>query len=101
MVNEKNSDVDHDFSTDPIEPKQAGAYLTAQGTTLGSDNGIGVAAMLALMEADDVAHGPLELLFTIDEETGLTGASSLDASLLTGRRLRGGGSALRRMCRGR
>jgi dipeptidase D len=87
MVNEKNSDVDHDFSTDPIEPKREGAYLTAQGTTLGSDNGIGVAAMLALMEADDVAHGPLELLFTIDEETGLTGASSLDASLLTGRRL--------------
>ncbi len=87
MVNEKNSDVDHDFSTDPIEPKQDGAYLTARGTTLGSDNGIGVAAMLALMDAQDVPHGPLELLFTIDEETGLTGASSLDASLLTGRRL--------------
>ena len=87
MVNEKNSDVDHDFSTDPIEPKRDGDYVTAQGTTLGSDNGIGVAAMLALMEANDVAHGPLELLFTIDEETGLTGASNLDGGLLTGRRL--------------
>jgi dipeptidase D len=87
MVNEKNSDVDHDFSTDPIEPKRDGDYVTARGTTLGSDNGIGVAAMLALMEANDVAHGPLELLFTIDEETGLTGASNLDGGLLTGRRL--------------
>jgi dipeptidase D len=87
MVNEKNSDVDHDFTVDPIEPTRDGEYLTAQGTTLGSDNGIGVAAMLALMEADDVAHGPLELLFTVDEETGLTGASNLDGDLLAGRRL--------------
>jgi dipeptidase D len=87
MVNEKNSDVDHDFTADPIEPRRDGEYLTAQGTTLGSDNGIGVAAMLSLMEADDVAHGPLEFLFTVDEETGLTGASNLDGRLLTGRRL--------------
>lgn len=85
MVNEKNSDVAHDFSSDPLEPRRDGEYLTATGTTLGSDNGIGVAAMLALMEDDSVTHGPLELLFTIDEETGLTGASDLDAKLLSGR----------------
>ncbi|NIP78199.1 MAG: beta-Ala-His dipeptidase, partial [Gemmatimonadetes bacterium] len=87
MVNEKNSDVEHDFTRDPIRPDRDGEWLTAQGTTLGADNGIGVAAMLALMEADDVAHGPLELLFTIDEESGLTGAAQLDGSLLEGRRL--------------
>lgn len=87
MVTEKNSDVDHDFAKDPIKPRRDGDYLNATGTTLGSDNGIGVAAMLALMDADDVAHGPLELLFTIDEETGLTGAQNLDPSMLEGRRL--------------
>jgi dipeptidase D len=91
MVNEKNSDVAHDFTRDPILPRQVGEYLYATGTTLGADNGIGVASMLALMEggagAGDLAHGPLELLFTIDEETGLTGAQGLDPSLLTGRRL--------------
>ncbi len=87
MVNEKNSDVDHDFSTDPIRPVMDGEYLTADGTTLGSDNGIGVAAMLAILEATDLAHGPLEFLFTIDEETGLTGAGGLDPSMLNGRRL--------------
>ena len=87
MVNEKNSDVEHDFSRDPIVPERDGDYLTARGTTLGSDNGVGVAAMLALMEADDVDHPPLELLFTIDEETGLTGAAQLDPDLLEGRRL--------------
>lgn len=88
MVYEKNSDVDHDFATQPIVPVRDGEYLTARGTTLGSDNGIGVAAMLALMDvAGSQVHGPLELLFTIDEETGLTGAASLAPDLLTGRRL--------------
>ncbi len=87
MVQEKNSDVDFDFSSDAIVPRRDGEYLNATGTTLGSDNGIGLAAMLALMDGDGVAHGPLELLFTIDEETGLTGAARLDASLLQGRRL--------------
>ena len=87
MVNEKNADVDHDFSKDPIEPRRDGDWLTARGTTLGADNGIGVAAMLAVMEADDVVHGPLELLFTIDEESGLTGAAQLDGSMLQGRQL--------------
>ncbi len=85
MVNEKNSDVDHDWSRDPIMPRRDDGWVTATGTTLGADNGIGVAAMLAVLEADDVAHGPLELLFTIDEETGLTGAAGLDPDLLAGR----------------
>jgi len=87
MVNEKNSDVTHDFDVDPLVPRRDGEWLTATGTTLGADNGIGLAAMLALMEATDVAHGPLEFLYTIDEETGLTGASALEGSLLQGRRL--------------
>ncbi len=87
MVNEKNSDVDHDFTKDPIQPQKDNGFIKASGTTLGSDNGIGVAAMLAIMEATDLEHGPLELLFTIDEETGLTGASNLDSALLQGRRL--------------
>lgn len=87
MVNEKNSDVEHDFSKDAIRPIMDGEYLTADGTTLGSDNGIGVAAMLAILEAKDLTHGPLEFLFTIDEETGLTGAGGLESSLLQGRTL--------------
>ena len=87
MVQEKNADVAHDFATDAIVPQRHGAYLTATGTTLGSDNGIGVATMLALIDATAVTHGPLELLFTIDEETGLTGAAQLDARLLSGRQL--------------
>jgi dipeptidase D len=87
MVNEKNSDVPHDFAQDPILPRRVGDYVQATGTTLGADNGIGVATMLALMEADGLSHGPLELLFTIDEETGLTGAQGLDPALLSGRRL--------------
>ena len=87
MVTEKNADHEHDFTSDPIVPVQEGEYLTADGTTLGSDNGIGVATMLAIMETTDLVHGPLEFLFTIDEETGLTGAASLDASLLRGRQL--------------
>ena len=87
MVQEKNADVAFDFATDAIVPRRVGDHLYATGTTLGSDNGIGVAAMLAVMEATDLVHGPLELLFTIDEETGLTGAAQLDAGLLAGRRL--------------
>ncbi len=86
MVNEKDSDVAHDFASDPIRPRREGEWLYATGTTLGADNGIGVATMLALLDAP-TPHGPLELLFTIDEETGLTGASGLDASMLSGRRL--------------
>ena len=87
MVNEKNTDVDHDFTRDPIQPRRSNGYLKATGTTLGSDNGVGVAAALALLETDSVAHGPLELLFTVDEETGLTGAANLGPDFLKGRRL--------------
>lgn len=87
MVHEKNADVDHDFAVDPIVPVREGDWLKAEGTTLGADNGIGVAAMLALTEDDETAHGPLELLFTVDEETGLTGARSLADDLLEGRLL--------------
>ena len=87
MVQEKNRNIAFDFATDAIVPQRSGDYVTATGTTLGSDNGIGVAAMLAVMEATDLVHGPLECLFTIDEETGLTGAARLDGSLLVGRRL--------------
>ncbi|HSN88923.1 MAG TPA: aminoacyl-histidine dipeptidase [Thermoanaerobaculia bacterium] len=87
MVTEKNSDVTFDFARDPIAPRRDGEYVKASGTTLGADNGIGVAAMLAVLEADDLVHGPLELLFTVDEETGLTGVGALepDAIALKGR----------------
>ncbi len=87
MVQEKNADVAFDFRTDAIVPRREGEHLYATGTTLGSDNGIGVATMLAVLESTDLVHGPLELLFTIDEETGLNGAAALDARLLTGHRL--------------
>ena len=87
MVQEKNSDVEFDFDNDAIRPVLDGEYLRAEGTTLGSDNGIGVATMLAIMEATDLSHGPLEFLFTIDEETGLTGAGGLGEGLFQGRRL--------------
>jgi dipeptidase D len=87
MVQEKNSDVEFDFDRDAIRPVLDGEYLRADGTTLGSDNGIGVATMLAIMAADDLAHGPLEFLFTIDEETGLTGAGGLAEGMLSGRRM--------------
>lgn len=77
MVCEKNRDVEHDFDKDPIYPYIDGDWVKAKGTTLGADNGIGVATVLAILEAKDVEHGPLECLFTLDEETGLTGASNL------------------------
>ena len=84
MVCEKNSDVEHDFLTDPIQLVIDGEWLKAKGTTLGADNGIGVATQLALLAATDVAHGPLECLFTVDEETGLTGAFALQAGFMDG-----------------
>jgi len=85
MVCEKNRDVTHDFMKDPIRPRVSGDFVTASGTTLGADNGIGVAAALAVLASDDLDHGPLELLFTVDEETGLTGASRLEPAFVTGR----------------
>ncbi|MBP7865296.1 MAG: aminoacyl-histidine dipeptidase [Acidobacteria bacterium] len=87
MVCEKNEGTVHDFTRDGIQLVVDGDFLRARGTTLGADNGIGVAAGLAVMEATDIPHGPLEFLFTIDEETGLTGAFNLDGSLVKGRRL--------------
>lgn len=77
MVCESNRGVQHDFDNDPIQPYIDGDWVKAKGTTLGADNGIGVAAALAVLESKDVEHGPIECLFTLDEETGLTGASSL------------------------
>jgi len=87
MVNESNSDTSHDFLKDPLIPCLDGAYLKATGTTLGSDNGIGVSASLTLMGETTFTHGPLEFLFTVDEETGLTGAAGLSNDFLRGRRL--------------
>jgi dipeptidase D len=82
MVCEKNADKKHDFSKDPIELVRKGNLLMANGTTLGADNGVAVATNLAIMEDTSLDHGPLELLFTIDEETGLTGAQNLEAGFI-------------------
>lgn len=84
MVPQKNSDVQHDFEKDPIDAYVDGDWVKARGTTLGADNGIGVAAAMAVLESKDVQHGPLEALFTIDEETGMTGANGLQGGLLKG-----------------
>src|SRR4030043_1093095 len=73
MVPQKNSDKKHDFEKDPIETLIDGEWVRANGTTLGADNGMGVASMLAVLESKSLVHGPLEALFTGDEETGRTG----------------------------
>ncbi len=85
MVCEKNKDKVHDFLKDPIELVRKDNILMADGTTLGADNGIGVATNLAIMEDRLLEHGPLELLFTVDEETALTGASNLSPDFLESR----------------
>ncbi len=85
MVCEKNADKACDFSTDPIVLVRDGDWILADGTTLGADNGIGVAVGLSIMEMPEMRHGPLELLMTVDEETGLNGARSLDPEFVTGR----------------
>ena len=84
MVCEKNNDVVHDFLTDPIETEIEGEWLKAKGTTLGADNGIGVATELAVLTDPTLVHGPLECLFTVDEETGLTGAYALKPGFISG-----------------
>lgn len=84
MVCEKNNDVSHDFENDPIETWIDGEWMKAKGTTLGADNGIGVATELAILADDTIAHGPIECLFTTDEETGLTGAFALKENFMTG-----------------
>jgi dipeptidase D len=85
MVCEKNSDTVHDFDNDPIRPRIDGDWVKATGTTLGADDGIGIAAALAILESKEIPHGPIEALFTVDEETGLTGAFGLKPDLLRGR----------------
>jgi dipeptidase D len=87
MVGEKNAGISHDFATDPIVLKRQGGFITADNTTLGADNGIGVATALAIMEDSSLRHGPLEFLFTVEEETGLTGAANLTKGFLRSRML--------------
>ena len=87
MVCEKNSDVEFDFDRDPIRTRIDGGWVRAEGTTLGADCGIGMAAALAVLIDPAVEHGPVEALFTVDEETGLTGAFELGEDMLTGKYL--------------
>lgn len=84
MVPQKNENTVHDFTKDPIRPYIDGEWVTAEGTTLGADNGIGMATCLAVLAAKDIAHGPLEVLLTIDEEAGMTGAFGLKSGWLEG-----------------
>ena len=85
MVPQKNNDKEHDFVTDPITPIIDGEWLRADNTTLGADNGIGMASCLAILDDDSIEHGPLEVLITTDEETGMTGAFGLEANALQGK----------------
>lgn len=84
MVPQKNNDVDHDFVNDPIDARIDGDFVRANNTTLGADNGIGVAMALAVLEDDTLKHGPLEVLVTIDEEEGMVGANALKPGFLKG-----------------
>ncbi len=85
MVGEKNKGTEHDFEKDPIQPYIDGDWVKADGTTLGADDGIGMAAQLAILASDEISHGPLECLFTVDEESGLTGAQALESGLFDGK----------------
>ncbi len=85
MVAEKNSGVEHDFLKDPIQTYVDGDWVKAKGTTLGADNGIGVAAALAVLADNSLEHGPLEALFTVNEEIGLEGAQNLGKGMITGK----------------
>jgi dipeptidase D len=87
MVCEKNAGVDHDFDVDPIQIYIENDWVKAKGTTLGADDGIGVAAMMAILSDPSIENGPLECLFTLDEESGLTGAFELPAGFITGKTL--------------
>ena len=84
MVPQKNADTVHDFEKDPIETYVDGDWVKAKGTTLGADNGLGLAMAMAVLESSDIKHGPVELLCTIDEETGMTGAMALKPGVLQG-----------------
>jgi len=85
MVHQKNSATEFDFETQGIESWIDGDWVKAKGTTLGADNGIGSASIMAVLKSDSIAHGPIEGLFTIDEETGMTGAMHLQEELLQGK----------------
>ena len=85
MVCEKNSDIKHDFDKDPIQAFVDGEWVKARGTTLGADDGIGIAAQLAVLASNEIEHGPIECLFTVDEETGLTGAFELQKGFFEGK----------------
>lgn len=85
MVHQKNTGTDFDFDSEGIRSYVDGEWVTAEGTTLGADNGIGVAAIMTILQSTDISHPPLEALFTIDEETGMTGAKGLDENLLEGK----------------
>jgi dipeptidase D len=87
MVTVKTDDKEHDFSADPLTLQVEEGWLLADRTTLGADNGVGCCAALAAMTDENVSHPPLELLFTVEEETGLYGASELDATMLSGQRM--------------
>lgn len=84
MVHQKNNDTDFDFATQGIEMMIDGDWVTAKGTTLGADNGLGVATIMAILESDSIPHPAIEALFTIDEETGMTGAMGLKSGILQG-----------------
>ena len=84
MVPQNNNDVQHDWENDPVETWIDGEWVKAKGTTLGADNGLGCAVAMAVLESNDLVHGPVEALFTIDEETGMTGAKALKGGILKG-----------------
>ena len=87
MVDEKNNDTVHDFTKDPLKLRIEGEHLYATGTTLGADNGIAVAYALAILDGEDLPHPPLEVLITVEEETGMLGAASVDGTLFEGKML--------------
>jgi dipeptidase D len=85
MVGEKDINIKHDFDKDPIIPVIKGGWIAASGTTMGADNGLGIATVMALLEDNKTVHGPLECLFTVDEESGMTGAANLETDFIKGR----------------
>ena len=85
MVHQKNADTEFDFESQGIQSRIDGEWVKAQGTTLGADNGMGAASILAVLASTDIQHGPLEGLFTVDEETGMTGAFELQSGILQGK----------------
>ena len=84
MVGEKHADIDHDFSRDPIQAVIKEGWVKARGTTLGADDGIGIAASLAVLASEKISHGPIECLFTSDEESGMTGALGIQPGFMKG-----------------